>query len=364
VDGIIAQWGKGDYRSSGWLVSLTLHCGALALAIQSAPDLRLTEKPDKFQWDVVLATAPSSVAQPTVPASISEPTTPPPPAPPPRTARPSVQAGPQSMTRQVVERRPVLRNVQPIQRETAPPVPMTREATTQAPQHIESSVVESRDVVQQAVQQESIVTEPVEQTMAVQSRALARDQPTTMQQEPQTNVMTQEVRQVEPTEVQTIASEPIVRASLTQENSASVVENQTVHHKEPAVTAVEAQSQPQPLAQASAAAVVQRPSVKARPSAQADFGWLAESLWRRIEDLKRYPSLARSRRWEGRVVVEAVIRHDGEILDCQIAESSGHGVLDQDALAVLRRASPLPLKHPLGRDQVTILLPITYRLHS
>jgi protein TonB len=64
------------------------------------------------------------------------------------------------------------------------------------------------------------------------------------------------------------------------------------------------------------------------------------------------------------VVVEAVIRHDGEVLDCQIAESSGHGVLDQDALAVLRRASPLPLKHPLGRDQVTILLPITYRLHS
>jgi protein TonB len=266
------------------------------------------------------------------------------------------------MIRQVVERGPVLRNVQPIQRETAPPVPMTREVTTPPSQHIERSVVESRDVVQQATQQESIATELVEQTMAVQTKTMARDRPTAVQQEPQTNVMTQEVRQVEPTEVQTIASEPIVRALLTQESSVSVVETPTVHHKEPAVTAVEAQ--PQPLAQASAAAVVQRPSVEARPSAQADFGWLAESLWRRIEDLKRYPSLARSRRWEGRVVVEAVIRHDGEILDCQIAESSGHGVLDQDALAVLRRASPLPLKHPLGRDQVTILLPITYRLHS
>jgi protein TonB len=98
--------------------------------------------------------------------------------------------------------------------------------------------------------------------------------------------------------------------------------------------------------------------------AEADFGWLSESLWKRIEQLKRYPMQARARRWEGKVVLEAVIRHDGTILECLVAESSGHGVLDQDAISVLRRASPLALKHPLGKEQITILVPIAYRLQS
>ena len=64
------------------------------------------------------------------------------------------------------------------------------------------------------------------------------------------------------------------------------------------------------------------------------------------------------------MVLEAVIRHDGTILECLVAESSGHGLLDQDAISVLRKASPLVLKHPLGKEQITILVPIAYRLES
>ena len=41
-----------------------------------------------------------------------------------------------------------------------------------------------------------------------------------------------------------------------------------------------------------------------------------------------------------------------------------HGLLDQDAISVLRKASPLALKHPLGKEQITILVPIAYRLES
>ena len=63
-------------------------------------------------------------------------------------------------------------------------------------------------------------------------------------------------------------------------------------------------------------------------------------------------------------MLEAVIRHDGTILECLVAESSGHSLLDQDAISVLRRASPLALKHPLGKEQITILVPIAYRLES
>jgi protein TonB len=95
---------------------------------------------------------------------------------------------------------------------------------------------------------------------------------------------------------------------------------------------------------------------------QADYGWLRDTLWKRIQELKRYPALARTNHWEGKVVVAAVIRDDGTVVGLRIAESSGRPILDQEALSVMRQASPLTLKHPLGKPQVTILVPISYRL--
>ncbi len=95
---------------------------------------------------------------------------------------------------------------------------------------------------------------------------------------------------------------------------------------------------------------------------RADFGWLRDTLWGRIEELKRYPVLARMNHWEGKVVVSAVIRDDGEVMGVQIAETSGRAVLDEEAMAVMKKASPLRLKHPLGQRQITILIPINYRL--
>jgi len=95
---------------------------------------------------------------------------------------------------------------------------------------------------------------------------------------------------------------------------------------------------------------------------QADYGWLRDTLWKRIQELKRYPALARTNHWEGKVVIAAVIREDGTVVGLRIAESSGRPILDQEALSVMRQASPLTLKHPLGKPQVTILVPISYRL--
>lgn len=95
---------------------------------------------------------------------------------------------------------------------------------------------------------------------------------------------------------------------------------------------------------------------------RADYGWLRDTLWGRIEELKRYPALARTNHWEGKVVVSAVIRDDGEVTGVQIAETSGRAVLDEEAMAVMKKASPLRLKHPLGQREITILIPINYRL--
>lgn len=104
----------------------------------------------------------------------------------------------------------------------------------------------------------------------------------------------------------------------------------------------------------------------ARPAStgKADFGWLAKSLWERVAMLKRYPRVARANHMEGRVLLRVVIKDDGHIRDLQVAESSGHPELDQDALEIVRRACPLKLAHPLGRSHVVVQIPINYRLEQ
>jgi protein TonB len=95
---------------------------------------------------------------------------------------------------------------------------------------------------------------------------------------------------------------------------------------------------------------------------KADYGWLAESLWKRVAELKRYPHQARLNRWEGKVILKAVIRDDGHLGDLRVQESSGFDVLDQDALELVRQACPIHLKHPLGRPAIAIQIPINYAL--
>lgn len=98
--------------------------------------------------------------------------------------------------------------------------------------------------------------------------------------------------------------------------------------------------------------------------AKRDYGWLTETLWSRIEQLKRYPSLARLNRWEGKVVLRVVIKETGELADLRIAQSSGHDILDQDALEILKQTAPLQLKQPLGQPQIVVHIPISYKLNQ
>ena len=58
----------------------------------------------------------------------------------------------------------------------------------------------------------------------------------------------------------------------------------------------------------------------------------------------------------------AVIREDGHLGDLKVQESSGYELLDEDAMALVRQACPLHLKHPLGRPEVVVQIPISYTL--
>jgi protein TonB len=95
-----------------------------------------------------------------------------------------------------------------------------------------------------------------------------------------------------------------------------------------------------------------------------DYGWLVKSIRSRLLDLKQYPVEARLNRYEGRVVVRAVIGEAGELLDVSVVQSSGHEVLDRDAIDLLRRVCPITMREPLRQQAVAVKVPVSYSLRN
>ena len=57
---------------------------------------------------------------------------------------------------------------------------------------------------------------------------------------------------------------------------------------------------------------------------------------------KRYPAAAEEREITGRSGLSFTLSKSGQVLGVSLAGSSGHGMLDQEALAMVRRAAPFP----------------------
>lgn len=90
--------------------------------------------------------------------------------------------------------------------------------------------------------------------------------------------------------------------------------------------------------------------------------YLAE-VRRLLEKHKTYPWMARRQHQEGMVVLKFTIGKEGEIAAHAIARSSGHEVLDGAAQETLRKVGRFPpLPATLGRAQLTIQVPLTFRL--
>jgi periplasmic protein TonB len=72
-----------------------------------------------------------------------------------------------------------------------------------------------------------------------------------------------------------------------------------------------------------------------------------------------YPITAKRMGWEGKVVVSFVISSAGHAQDVKISKSSGHEILDENALRAVKTAAPFP-KPPV---EAQIVIPILYRLN-
>ncbi len=105
------------------------------------------------------------------------------------------------------------------------------------------------------------------------------------------------------------------------------------------------------------------PPVQEARMSKPDFSWLTDSLRGRVQQSQKYSTVARLNGLEGRVVLRITVKENGELL-VAIATSSGHALLDQDAVEQVTRLSPLPLVQPLGRAQQVLNLPIIYSLNQ
>lgn len=111
---------------------------------------------------------------------------------------------------------------------------------------------------------------------------------------------------------------------------------------------------PTPAPRVAALAVGQVP----RPTSAAIASW-QRLLVAQLERHKRYPPQAHGQVGEARLAFR--IDRSGRVLTSRIVHSSGSEALDEEALALIRRAVPLPVP-PAGTpdDQLSFVVPIRY----
>jgi len=87
------------------------------------------------------------------------------------------------------------------------------------------------------------------------------------------------------------------------------------------------------------------------------------SLVRQLQRYKRYPSEAQSRSEEGVVLLSFSLDRTGRVLAHRIARSSGFADLDNEVMAMIMRAEPLPaFPASMPQPQLDLTVPIRFSL--
>jgi protein TonB len=294
-----------------------------------------------FKWDVALVEPPR--IQETPQAEIKPTQEPPKPTPRPAAPAPSQ---PQMVTQEVqtrkvtpvVEReiRQMVETSQPIQQKTVA-VQTRTEAVTHVREQQPAEVQQTKQAVVESiapvVQHEAVNVEPAITAAPVQQ---AVTQPATTE------------ASVHPVEARAVETASVTRDS---ERLAPPV---------PAAAYMSDAKPAEPVVRESAPQVAM--ATRPTPAVKADYGWLAESLRRRLAEIKRYPSAARLNGWEGKVVLRAVIRSDGHLSEVKVHRSSGYESLDNAAMEAIRLVCPLHLTNAIGAAEIAVLVPMVYSL--
>lgn len=96
---------------------------------------------------------------------------------------------------------------------------------------------------------------------------------------------------------------------------------------------------------------------------RADVSSYNAAVLAHLQRFRTYPEQARAARVTGISTVRFTLGAAGNVVAVSLAASSGAGVLDQAALAMVRRASPFPpIPASLGRASMTFAAPVRFNL--
>lgn len=85
----------------------------------------------------------------------------------------------------------------------------------------------------------------------------------------------------------------------------------------------------------------------------------------RLERFKRYPAQAQAEQRQGTAFLTFSMDRKGHVLSARLARSSGHIMLDQETLALVRRAEPLPVPpDSVAGDPVTLTVPVEFYIRQ
>ena len=332
------------FSLSSWGISLAVHAAAVGMALAFTAQVKPVLQKEIFKWDVALVEAVNTDLTPERAEPATKPTqpmarvTPPPPVEP--TPGTVVHRVAPQQTVQMVH--PMIEPVKPIEQKVEPSLQVEQKLETPQPkiEPIEQKVVEVPTLKHEPVV-EAKEPEPVQhaEPLVAQSQSVA---------------VAPSAEPVESRPPHHEASPPASAASASHQ-----APTQEAVKTAPAVESVDPPSSGQAVPDAP-----MQVAKAAAPSSEVktDHRWLAESLWRRVAELKRYPSSARLNGQEGKVILKAVIRSDGHLAEVSVLKSSGHPILDTAAIEVVKLACPLHMRHAIDKPEIVVSLPIVYSL--
>ena len=77
-----------------------------------------------------------------------------------------------------------------------------------------------------------------------------------------------------------------------------------------------------------------------------------------------YPRLARLRGWEGLVLLRVFVKGDGLVKRVEVEESSGHRILDMEALNTVSRWQFEPARQGALRLAAEVVVPVRFKLQD
>jgi protein TonB len=335
---------ENHFLIPAWGVSLTLHGAVVVLAMLFAAQVRPPLQEEPFKWDVALVETvkTDSASEPTQqPASAPAEQVVPPLQAPRVAARRSVEPPPDTVMHRVAPQQtvqmvhPQAQPTKPVEQREEPVPPLKTESVTPPVKPVQEKTAEP--VEQQIVEAPKPLPEPV----------TAPKEPEPVHSEP------------------VIAQPPSITAPPQAVESRPMETPAKPSAPEPLISAAPAEPAPavsSPPHSAPQEAPIQTAKAPPGPAAKVDHRWIAESLWRRVAELKRYPSSARLNGQEGKVILKAVIRADGHLAEVSVQKSSGHQILDAAAIEAVKLACPLHMKHAIGKPEIIVSLPIVYSL--